>query len=408
MKLFHKIYHSEQVQQFMNNSVLMNWSTLNKSILILALGGIDHILWIGWYLYCFFSPHMHFWFDPTYFNFHLTRMTLCGILSFLLIIPCYFYRDCAWVQRYLPYIATSFFSISFIYGGYSIGIISPATIAGFISILTVGLVLFERKIVYLIFLPISLYIPIAIILSALKQIPYSPVFSEALQSQILYRNEFWVYSQLYLYIPIFFACIVLFEILLTQWRKREQKIDELAQIDPLTGIFNRRKISHQLKKIQQEQIPFALILLDLDYFKSINDQYGHEVGDQVLKRVAQILSMDLDEEDMAGRFGGEEFILILNNKNLEQALNIAERYRHKIASTLILNHPLQDIYMTASFGIAVSNPQLSNESIIRQADQALYFAKNQGRNQVRHWQELDQTEASKCNNSSKYLPSSSV
>lgn len=388
MKLFQKIVDSGQVQQFMNNSVLMNWSNLNKSILILTLGGIDHILWVIWYVYCFYSPTLGYWFNPEYSHFHLTRLILCGLMSFLLILPCYFLRDRIWVQTYLPYIATSFFSISFIYGGYSIGITSPATIAGFISILTVGLVLFERKIVYLIFLPISLYFPLAIILSALDKMPYSPIYIEAFKSQILYRNEFWVYSQLYLYIPIFFACIVLLEILLTQWRNREKKIDEIAQIDPLTGIFNRRKIGFKLKQMQEDKKAYVLILLDLDYFKNINDNFGHEVGDEVLKRVAKILSAQLSEDDLAGRFGGEEFMIILPNKSLEQALTIAEKCRLEIESAPILSHNLNDIYVTASFGLSVSDVDLSNESIIRQADQALYFAKHNGRNQVRHYVEL--------------------
>lgn len=389
MKLTQYRLNFQKLHQFMNNSVLMNWSSLNKSILILALGGLDHILWIVWYLYCSLSPAMSVWFNLDYFNYHTGRLVICALINFLLIVPCYFWRHRVWVKTYLPYIATSFFSISFMYSGYSIGVTSPATIAAFISILTVGLVLFDRKIVYLILLPISLFIPIAIILSGLKLIPYSPIFSESLKSQVLYTNQFWVYSQLYIYIPIFFACMLLFEILLTQWRNRETKIDAMSQTDALTGLFNRRKISVQLKKMQKQSKAFVLILLDLDYFKQINDTFGHDVGDEVLKRVAQILSLHLSEQDLAGRFGGEEFILILHTKNLNQGLDIAERYRIEIEKAPIFTHQSQDIYMTASFGVAVSDPGLSNESIIRQADQALYFAKNNGRNQVRHYSELN-------------------
>lgn len=383
MKLLTQIIHSSPVQQFMNNSVLMNWSNLNKSMLVLFLGGIDHILWIAWYLGCSFTPSLQHWLNPDYFNFHVTRMSICCILSFLLMWPCHYYRHNVYAQTYLPYISIIFFSLTFIYGGYTIGISSPATIAGYISLVTVGLVLFERKIIYIIFIPITIYLLIAIVLSMLGKMTYAPVYSEEVNRSILIHNEFWVYSQLYLYIPIFFAGLVLFEVLLTQWRNREKQINEISQIDPLTGIYNRRKIASNLSKIQQDQQSYALVLLDLDHFKKINDSYGHDVGDQVLKKVAKILSTNLRGEDVVGRFGGEEFILVLKNKSLKQAMDIAERCRLEIEKEPIYINKSTMIHVSASFGVALSKLSLSKEAIIRQADQALYQAKDNGRNQVK-------------------------
>lgn len=367
----------------MNNSVLMNWSNLNKSMLVLFLGGIDHILWIVWYLGCSFSPSLRHWLDPSYFNFHVTRMSICCVLSFALMVPCHVYRHNRHVQRYLPYIAIIFFSLSFIYGGYTVGITSPATIAGYISLVTVGLVLFDRKIIYTIFIPITIYLLIAIFLSMTGKMTYAPVYSEVLNQGVLIHNQFWVYSQLYFYIPIFFAGLVLFEILLTQWRNREKQINEISQIDPLTGIYNRRKIGANLSKIQHEQQSYALVLLDLDHFKSINDRYGHDIGDQVLKKVAKILSANLRGEDVVGRFGGEEFILVLKDKSLKQAIDIAERCRVEIEKEPIYLNKSTSIHVSASFGVSLSQPTLTKEAIIRQADQALYQAKDGGRNQVK-------------------------
>lgn len=390
MRLLNRIIHPSTVRHFMKNSVLMNWSNLNKSILMLVLGGVDHVLWIAWYVFCTSIPSLQHWMNFDYYHFHLSRMVIFCLLSFLLILPCHYFRHQPSFQRYFPYIAIIFFAVTFMYGGYSIGISSPATIAGYISLVTVGLVLFERKMVYIIFLPITVYLLFAIVFSALGYMDYAPIFNQSMNEQILYKNEFWVYSQLFLYIPIFFASIVLFEILLTQWRNREKQIEKISQMDPLTGIFNRRKIAHDLAEIELEQRSFALVLLDLDFFKHINDNYGHDVGDEVLRNVAKILSRTLREGDVVGRFGGEEFILLLAHKTLREALDIAERCRKEIENSQFTVDKKTRLKVTASFGVAISNAQLSKETVIRHADQALYMAKKQGRNQVRHYFEVEQ------------------
>lgn len=388
MALLKKTIHHAAVQSFMNDSVLMNWSNLNKSILVLVLGGLDHILWIAWYLSCSYSASLQKWMNPEYFTFHVTRMVICCVVCFLLILPCYFFKHYKCVQKYLPYISVNFFALTFIYGGYSIGIMSPATIAGYISLVTVGLVLFERKIVYSILIPVTIYLIASIMLSSSSSMTYAPVFSEELKNGVMYKNSFWVYSQMFLYIPIFFTSIFLFEILLTQWRNREKQINEMSQIDPLTGIYNRRKVGLTLNALQEDEESFAIVLLDLDHFKKINDNHGHDVGDQVLQRVAKILSMNLRDGDVVGRFGGEEFILILKQKTLGQAIVISERCRQEIEKSVVAVNKMINVKITASFGIAISGMDMSKEAIIRQADQALYFAKKSGRNQVRHYFDL--------------------
>lgn len=131
-----------------------------------------------------------------------------------------------------------------------------------------------------------------------------------------------------------------------------------------------------------------MVLLDLDFFKHINDNFGHDIGDDVLQNVARILSRVLREGDVVGRFGGEEFILVLPHKNLQQALDIAERCRKEIEQAQFTVDKKTRIKVTASFGIAISNALLTKEAVIRHADQALYMAKKQGRNQVRDYFEV--------------------
>lgn len=372
----------------MTESVMMNWNNINKCILILVLSGLAHITWIIWYLFCFFHPETHHWMNPDYFEFHLTRMVLCCILSFVLIWPCVLLRDRPWFENYFPYLAVIFFSVSFVYGGYSIGISSPVTIAGFVHILTVGLVLFDRKIVYLILLPICFYLLFAFIANGYELIPYAPVFSQELNESVQYKNMFWITAQLYLYLPIFAATFVLFEILLTQWRNREKQISLISQMDPLTGVYNRRKIAMTLNRMQDNEDDYALVLMDLDHFKNINDNYGHDIGDEVLHRVAKVLKQNTRNHDLVGRFGGEEFIVVMPQHKLEQALLVAERCRKAIENELFKIDKNTSIRVTASFGVATSEYLLDQGSVLKQADQALYFAKKRGRNQVRHYLEL--------------------
>ena len=192
---------------------------------------------------------------------------------------------------------------------------------------------------------------------------------------------------MYFYIPIFFCSLVLFEVLLIQWRNREKKIRDISQIDPLTGIYNRRKIGQNLTEIQNEHRDVTIILMDLDHFKKINASYGHDVGDDVLKQVAFTLSKNVRDEDVVGRFGGEEFILVLQNKSIQQALDIAERCRKEIESTRIKINDKEFIQISASFGITVGNHYQTKQQILKQADEALYLAKKSGRNQVKQFEE---------------------
>jgi diguanylate cyclase (GGDEF)-like protein len=376
------LFEHPKYKTFMSDSVLMNWSTINKSILILALGSLGHLMWAGWYLFAFSVAEYQQWMNPEFYQLH-SRMLGLFLLGYLLLIGLGFYfREHPTLQHVLSYANIFYFAITFMHGGYCIGIVSPATIASFISLVSVGLVLFERKLIYLAFIPMVFFVGISIHLTTLGELRYAPVFSSELMANPLFLNEFWVYSMVYLYSPIFIVGMVLYEILLSQWRNREHLVDQMSHTDPLTGISNRRSITNRLNDAQQNMYDYALVLLDLDHFKKVNDHYGHEVGDQVLQRIAKILKKGLRENDTVGRFGGEEFILILRENDLKRAIEIAERCRRDIANHVIELSDGRQIQITASFGVALSQPDLSKEDIIRLADEALYRAKAAGRNVV--------------------------
>ena len=147
--------------------------------------------------------------------------------------------------------------------------------------------------------------------------------------------------------------------------------------------MNRRSIANQLEQLhQQRKALYSVVLLDLDHFKNINDQFGHSMGDQVLVNVAKCLANNLRDRDMIGRFGGEEFILLLPNTTTEQAQHVAERCRIALTELNFVYEQQQPFSISASFGVSSSQNASEPQQIIRQADQALYAVKTAGRNQV--------------------------
>jgi len=162
---------------------------------------------------------------------------------------------------------------------------------------------------------------------------------------------------------------------------------ELSNTDYLTGLFNRRYLMKALEKEYQRSVRkdshLALIILDIDHFKKVNDTYGHLQGDIVLNKVAQQLQKELRSYDIAARYGGEEFIAVLPDASLPEANFVAERIRAAIQE-LTFNGELQALRITASLGVASFTPAEcpSVDSLIKMADDALYRAKTTGRNQV--------------------------
>ncbi|EOW9552093.1 GGDEF domain-containing protein [Vibrio fluvialis] len=162
----------------------------------------------------------------------------------------------------------------------------------------------------------------------------------------------------------------------------EKQLLTLATQDKLTGAYNRHKweeqINMQLNLAQRGGYPFGLILLDVDYFKRVNDQFGHQVGDQLLKRMVSELQQRIRSTDMLFRLGGEEFAILLPMQDIESACKLAESLRSQMELLQVDNLPA----FTISIGVTGYHDMDSEASIFRRADMALYRAKAQGRNQV--------------------------
>ena len=168
----------------------------------------------------------------------------------------------------------------------------------------------------------------------------------------------------------------------TERKQLEEELKDLVTKDQLTGIYNRRKIDEVLMKekaqAETRDHHLAVIMVDIDMFKLVNDQYGHLVGDQVLTEVTSILSQGIRSIDVLGRWGGEEFIIICTDTDLKGAVVLAEKLRQMIA-----NHEFQMVgKKTCSFGVAQLRKDETIDSLLIRSDQALYRAKDQGRNRV--------------------------
>ena len=364
-----KLNKNKLSHYLLEEEVIMNWSTLKKCILMLVLACIIHVAWLGWDSFILLNPQ--YWqvvnLDIVRIQFVLNSIFLLTLSG--LIYPCYVLHDRVWVQRFLPYVAIGIFVISLCQDSYFVGVLSPMTMIAYICLLTVGLVLFKRKIIYIMLILATSFLVFSGYLSFIDVMPYSPLFT--INGKLFY-NGFWLFSMLYFIAPILVTCLILFEILLSQWRHRERLIQHLSQTDPLTNALNRRSINQSLDELHHDKIcPYAVVLLDLDHFKNINDQFGHHMGDNVLIAVSQELNDQIQKHDLVGRFGEEEFILILKHASLPKAYQIAERCRTTIEALVISNDEGQSIRVTASFGIAQSHHGLRPQQVLSQADKAL-------------------------------------
>ncbi|WP_160691734.1 diguanylate cyclase [Clostridium sp. C2-6-12] len=170
------------------------------------------------------------------------------------------------------------------------------------------------------------------------------------------------------------------------------KLEVIATTDPLTSLSNRREVT---KKLNEEQIrfqhnntPFSIIIADIDYFKNVNDTYGHNSGDYILKTLAQILKNSCRKQDIISRWGGEEFLLLLPGTNAYGATVLAEKLRSKIENTTFDTGEYK-IKVTLTFGINVYDKSQNIDTLISKADSALYEGKQRGRNCVVIYDKLD-------------------
>ncbi|HCY16959.1 MAG: hypothetical protein A2Z93_04750 [Curvibacter sp. GWA2_64_110] len=170
---------------------------------------------------------------------------------------------------------------------------------------------------------------------------------------------------------------------------RYRALRRAMQHDSLTGLFNhstsKEKLAAAIQQAEAEQQPLAAAMIDIDHFKKINDSYGHPMGDQVIRSLAWFLKQRLRKSDLIGRYGGEEFLLVLPAADADLAMEALDRIRRDFS---LIKHPFNETWFNATFsaGLAQLQSETSAETLIKQADEALYAAKRAGRNRVVRWE----------------------
>lgn len=373
-----------------NNSIVryfddvLDWTPVRKSLLVLVILIVVLVHYWAFQLYQMYFP-------SKYINYDFLMGTQWGLplIIFLGVLLIYFGKrleDKDWAQQLFAYLSTFYYSITLVILGYVIGLSNMTTGLVMAGAPLFGFVLFQRQIVYAAFSTATVMILALSTLSAYGYIPYAPLFKPEFFYAFKAR-PFYLLCMIYFALPHFVTIFGFCDLFFIRWRQRERKIHQMSITDSLTNLYNRRAITHCLENALAQNAelvyPVSVVLLDVDFFKKINDAHGHLIGDKALQVVAATLQSTLRKADQVGRYGGEEFLIVLSQTELEQAVIIAERCRVAISNAYVSDEQDQRLQVTASFGVSCSEQcgyQL--DKIVRQADKYLYEAKHQGRNQV--------------------------
>jgi len=271
-------------------------------------------------------------------------------------------------------------------GSYAVGPFSTPVLLGFMAGGMVVFLLFDARRAWQ-----GAFVGLMVILgtSLLERagvLTYGPVFSH-----VVFGGErppdVWIYLNLAFTIVLTAALMGGIGLAMSLARARQAELNELLATDQLTGLANRRKLDRTLEqeitRARRFEVPLSVVMIDLDHFKRVNDTHGHPAGDAVLSAVGRTVLGELREVDLAGRYGGEELLLVLPGTNLEGAQSAAERVRTAIAD-LVVTHDRTSLRVTASAGCATLEPHKPRTAseLVQAADAALYAAKEAGRDCV--------------------------
>ncbi len=203
-----------------------------------------------------------------------------------------------------------------------------------------------------------------------------------------YKYDFRVRLILVFLVIVFLSSLYQYirEISMKRMKKMQSDLEFFLRRDPLTGLYNRRGYEDNITSIKNTSFG-SILMCDIDHFKNVNDKYGHNTGDYVLKEVAKVLKEELRDNDISVRWGGEEFLIFLSETAISQACLMAERLRYKIEHNEIV-YDNKSIYITFSIGVSVIENDISLEEAIKNADHAMYVSKKEGRNRVSKHYEL--------------------
>lgn len=364
---------------------ILEWNTVEKGLLPASFA---IPIYTQYFLMCVYASHRQNCEHLVNFHYLSFLKTFLGFMIVGAVVICaagLMLRKTR--PHFLPfqYLSTFYFASSLSVLGYSIGSLSFASGVVLLGAPLLGFILLDRAVVWLCGGFAVLVTIVMAYASALELVPYAPLIIPPTDSA---SKLFWTTVELSFALPWLVLMTLLTYHALTLWRRRENMILTLSRTDPLTGVHNRRSILELLHKEVARTLrhgpPLAVVIMDLDFFKNINDTWGHPTGDLVLTKTANILRDTLRQCDLVGRYGGEEFLLVLPDTTLEGSAHLVERCRARLAQTPMITSNGETLNISASFGLACNEEQigLCVETLIKSADHALYQAKTKGRNLV--------------------------
>ncbi|MFZ5562047.1 MAG: diguanylate cyclase [Pseudomonadota bacterium] len=364
---------------------IINWNAVDRGMLPLMLALPLYLQVLGWSAYVLGRPDR----DRLV---HVAVVEQAGVvIGAMLVLTLLLFGlgfalrrrhpDAVWYQ----YLTSISYALCMCYCSWLIGTQSFVTGAVMLGGPVAGFILLDRRpvlIAFFIAFTVTFSLSVA---SALGYGAYAPLMVPPgdVESAL-----FWTLTSYFLALIPLTVLIVLADRALSSWRSREAGIRAMSRTDALTGIHNRRSIlellDREIARTRRHGPPLAVVILDLDHFKRINDTWGHPTGDRVLQQAAELLGQCLRQCDAVGRYGGEEFLILLPDTTLEGARTLAERCRERLAALHIAADSGEEFRISGSFGLACNEQCLEHGAgmLIKAADEALYRAKEGGRNRV--------------------------
>ncbi|MFZ5756164.1 MAG: GGDEF domain-containing protein [Pseudomonadota bacterium] len=345
------------------------------------------VQYAGWGLYVLARDDREQLIDVAFTYSQIPWMGLLIAAALVLLAVGQFLKERVPDSKAYELLAVMFFALSLGYFGWMIGPLSMPAGAVIMGAPLVGFIVFDRVAVTLGWLSVLTLLVAVSFAAAAGWIAYAPLIVQPAPGDLTYAN-FWTLSQFFWAAPHMISTFVLASYALARWREREQAFRTLSMTDALTGAHNRRStlefLEREVARTRRSGPPLSVLLVDLDHFKRINDTWGHPAGDGVLQQTAWTLDEVLRDYDLVGRWGGEEFLLVLPDTTPETALALAERCRERLAAMVIETGNGQRIPVTGSFGLASNASSLDEDAtaLVQRADEALYRAKQAGRNRV--------------------------
>lgn len=365
----------------------LEWESSTKGTVLLVVTFLMQLGYVGWTYQVIERPGLAEVMNVPFVRQQLPVMM--GILQFSLVLTLLLFvcRRLFGDHSAYEYIAALYYAQSHIYYAWLIGTLTLPVGIVLAGAPVLGFIFFNRMAVVVSFCSSCVVLIAVTLLSASGQLPYAPALNPVGGAGgglgLFVALSFIMFS-----VPHVCFLFGMAYLVLRRWREREEEVRVMSRIDPLTGMFNRRSILTQLKREQdrsvEQGLPMAVVMLDLDHFKRINDSWGHEAGDYVLIAASDVLQKIVRQNDRVGRYGGEEFLLVLPGADTEGARRLAERCRQQIEALEVLLSDGRRIRVSVSMGLYCNenDRRAATDTMLRRADKALYAAKETGRNRI--------------------------